>query len=192
MGKVGSDATARACWSAGLPTYHINSLDSEFIIKMANEAISRKELPAGHIAASMNVIKRKPLNPIYISGVRDPFARNLSAIFENFPATASAEDGLRRFKHNNRNVATGWFDREFHGQLGIDVYETPFDHELRMSRGENWLIFRNDCDDEQKSQILSEIFHTEVIVKRVNAAASKPIAAAYASAKSRPDFLNRL
>lgn len=56
MGKVGSQSIDIAAEKAGLPSYHIHTLDRGQIKWQVKWAFERDKLPPGHIATSMYLL----------------------------------------------------------------------------------------------------------------------------------------
>lgn len=192
MGKVASSSVSRAVLDAGLPCHDIHSLVPEYLRRTAIQWLEKGAYPPPHICTSMAhrdrlLIKRRSC--VYISLVRDPISRNLSAFFQNLhlqnDELKNEINPLRLFekfvKDYHHSIPLTWFDREFEGQIGIDVYETPFDHENRYVyiKSKNTVLFRTDCPDETKSAVLSRVLGREIIIRRQNDGAKKNYAERY-------------
>jgi hypothetical protein len=140
--------------------------------------------------------------------VRNPIEQTLSAYFENFAyfrksMTGDEADPETVFSHfigsYPHQSVLRWFDRELRAQLGIDVYKHPFDHGARYVwlREQGIMIFRADCPDEVKSEVLSDIFESDITVTRSNEGHSKKnIGLLYAQVKTiaayDENFLNKM
>ena len=104
-----------------------------------------------------------------ITLVRDPFARNISAFFENSASIAAAptdQDAAMEYlqkaflAETNLSHADYWFKEEFNRALGLDI----FAHEYDPARG--WcrfssapydvLVLDTSLPDEEKSRCISE------------------------------------
>ncbi|SMY09213.1 putative capsular polysaccharide synthesis family protein [Flavimaricola marinus] len=186
MGKVASSSTSTAILKAGLPCHDIHTLEPDSLRETAQSWLARNEFPPPHICVSMAhrdrlLIKRQRC--LYITLVRDPLARNLSAFFQNLDQQnveiREEQDVMRMFENFQKTYAhstpLSWFDREFKGQLGIDVFSRPFDIERRAIhlKSANTIIFRVDCPDFQKSQILSRILGRKIDIQRANDSENK-------------------
>ncbi|MEZ5891633.1 MAG: putative capsular polysaccharide synthesis family protein [Parvularculaceae bacterium] len=189
MGKVGSDAVARALEKAGAPTHHIHTLDEKYILSEVAKAASAGALPAGHLCASMLLLQRRPANAVYVSSVRDPVARNLSAFFQNLgvfgldeSSSLDAVGGAFVARYNHK-LPLNWFEREFAAHTGANVFGKSFDRAKRFAKGANWIVFRDDCDDAEKSRQLSALIGGKITVKRGNETGAKAAGALYARAK---------
>lgn len=209
MGKVATSAISGAMQRAGLPVHHIHTLDERKLLASAKRSIDQGDFPAPHICESMSWRGRLFTHPdkcLYISLVRDPIARNLSAFFENiknFLGPDYAERPPKQIldifltKYNHQGPLT-WFDREFKAQLGIDVYATPFDKKAKYVRlqGSNTLIFRADCPDDVVARILSESLGQRILVTPENVSATKAYGDTYkqikAIARFAPKFLDTM
>lgn len=197
MGKVGSTAVAEAISCALLPCHHIHTLDRRVAFATLKRSLKAPHVPPRHVYISL-LLRGQLANRrrcLYISMVRNPIERNLSAYFENFAhfrklIVGDANDPGTVFAHFRTDYPHAktltWFDREFHDQIGIDIYKDPFDHEARYAwlPNQNTLIFRTDCPDEQKSAVLSDIFNRDIKVTRINEGHEKPSGSLYAKVKS--------
>lgn len=186
MGKVGSMAIEAAIKRAGLPCHEIHTLDDAALMRMAKSAIEAGRFPPRHVCTAMAWKAEELSRPdrcLYISPVREPIERNLSAYFHNLPAnlaTGEPSELLARFVAGySHRVPVIWFDREFGAQLGIDVYSEPFDHAAKWSRVGNVLLIRSDADDKTKSAVLSKALGKKIEVRRSNVAANKRYADLY-------------
>lgn len=152
MGKVGSESLVKSLAALGLDdsVHHIHLLEPAtveatlaevektgrvFPVQLKHSLVIREYLDSG----------REP-RPAIISGVRDPIAQKISGIFQNIPLRypeliddSGKWDESRIFDHvfgtiNNYDPASDWnsiwFDHQFNGGLGIDVYQYPFDQQL--------------------------------------------------------------
>ena len=186
MGKVGSTAIAAALHRAGLDCYHIHSLTPKQLVTQASQYLTRGKLPPLHVSAAMAFRRglwTQPGRCLYISAVRDPLSRNLSAYFENVKAQEgepwNEKGAARHFADFVANYPPGlplsWFDREFKAQLGIDIYKHDFDRERRWSYypEHRTVLFRIDCPDTVKSRVLSDLLGCEITIERENDSAGK-------------------
>jgi hypothetical protein len=209
MGKVGSSAVADALLRAGLPCHHIHTLNRSALLARLKRSFKAGQLPPRHVYVSL-LLRRRLTNRrrcIYISMVRNPIERNLSAYFEEFAhfrrqIKGDADDPETVFSHflhkYAHSASLNWFDRELRDQVGIDVYQQQFDYDARYAwlARDKTLILRADCPDERKSAILSEIFDTEITVRRSNEGEQKARGPLYAKVKELAaydhKFLNRM
>ncbi len=185
MGKVGSDAMARALEKTNIATFHLHTLARRQVIGRVAKFTENGRLPPAHLTASLLFLRRKPLDPVFISSVRDPVARNLSAFFQNrdaleFDETAEVDEVCARFiDQYPHDLPLDWFDREFGKHAGVDVYSKAFDHKRLFVRGDDWIVFRADCPDALKSRELTALVGVKVAVKRGNETGDKAEGALY-------------
>lgn len=209
MGKVASSSVSDAIIAAGLPCYDIHSLNPEYLQRTARSWLERGEYPPPHICVSMAhrdrlLVKRKKC--LYISLVRDPIARNLSAFFQNLhlePMHIRTEENPQKlFDHfvNNygHSVPMTWFEREFETQLSIDIFSKPFDREKKFVRlpGKHVVLFRVDCPDDVKGRVLTQELGRKITIRRQNDSANKDYFEKYGAikdfAKFPESFLSRI
>lgn len=201
MGKVASSSVSGAILASGLPCYDVHSLNPDYIKKTAQSWLNRGEYPPPHICVSMafrdRIFTRKS-RCLYITLVRDPLARNLSAFFQNLHHQSefvrNEEDPqslFEYFRHTyNHNLPLTWFDREFKKQLGLDALKLPFDPARRYAYHptHNLLIFRTDCPDEEKGRVLSEVLGRPITVTRENDGLNKDYRDRYERVKEVAKF----
>lgn len=201
MGKVGSSAVFRALERANLTGFHIHYLEAKMLLEMAHRRISVGTFPPGHVATSMAIRDRalkKPANWLFITMVREPISRNLSAFFQNFDryktdvrdvndADGVLEDFTRIY---DQDIPLTWLDQELRDQLGIDVYAHPFpkDERFLYLSEHRTLIFRDDCPDSVKRTVLSDLLKREITVERDNSGAGKKYGDLYAKVKQKASF----
>jgi hypothetical protein len=200
MGKVASSSISAAILRAGLPCHDIHTLNPEGLRQTAQDWLERGEFPPPHVCVSMAHRDRlfvKTQRCLYITLVRDPIARNLSAFFQNlaldvdFRDEAKALPLFRRFMETyTHNQPVSWFNREFRDQLGIDVFERPFDPATGHVhiRGKNTVIFRVDCDDAVKGAVLSDLLGCRIEIGRENDGDTKEYRERYEAVKSLAVF----
>ena len=115
--------------------------------------------------------------PVFvICPVRDPVSRNVSSFFQNFKRDTGFEISekpwttpelvelfLRCYPHND---CLEWFDRNFRGTFGIDVFSEPFPVERKWNvyrRGSvKALVFCSDLDHAEQLAIVSEFLSCEI------------------------------
>ncbi len=174
MGKVGSASVARALAAAALPALHVHTLAPEEIARVG--ALHRRASGRFGIGYTWYVGRAvgdrlragsgAPRLPV-ITLVRDPIAREVSAIFQSpglhaaglvdargrfdvtrvlahLEASLQAEDACR--------YVFEWFAREIQPVLGIDVLAAPFDRErgyaiLEGARARLLVLRTEDLDD---------------------------------------------
>jgi len=188
MGKVASSAISTAIRRTGRLVHDIHTLNDEVLMREMRVALEENRFPNPHICVSMAWKTREIASPqrcVYISLVRDPVARNISAYFQNLgrfnDALAAAGNGeaealladfMARYPHL---FPVEWYDREYRQHLDIDIYDGRFRLEkgYQISHHERVVIFRVDTPDQVKSEVLTRVLGFEVDVQRANEAANK-------------------
>lgn len=133
----------------------------------------------------------------FITLVRDPFARNLSAFFQNIdvfmdnPTKATAKEIVAAFmKRYRQQLPLEWFDRQVRDPLGIDV----FTHEFDASEGygtieferHRMLILRHESSTAKKRQLVGDFLDVPMPeLTRVNTTSGKRTGAQYAAVKKQ-------
>lgn len=179
MGKVASSSVTQAIVRASVRCHDIHTLDPQHLLKMARARLDRGEYPPFHVCVSMawEAEIRDTNGCVYISLVRDPIARNISAYFQNFPISAEraemplkvAEEVVAAFRERYPHpYPARWFDNEFRRFLGIDIYSVPFDRIRRNVATEQFLLMRTDLNDAEKSRLLSKAIGSRIHVERQN------------------------
>jgi len=201
MGKVASTAISQAIIAAGLPCTDVHTLNRAQLMRRVFGTVARGHIPQRHLRDalwSQRKLTRQKHRYLYISLVRDPIARNLSAYFEN-RHFLSAHDRqitdphqvLAHFHatYTHRQPLT-WFAREFETQLGIDVYAQAFPQQQKFSydAATNTVIFRTDCPDATKSAVLSQLLARDITVGRSNLGTQSDYHALYAQVQATASF----
>lgn len=133
MGKVGSTSLYhRYKKMVGFPVLHTHKLAASQgeLEKYVVERVGAESRLRGHLVHSMitrEILEHSAVPALVLSAVRDPFARNISAFFQNLPKKDFAELTVKKlitkfFDDYPQDIPTTWFDREFLEPLGIDVY----------------------------------------------------------------------
>jgi hypothetical protein len=134
----------------------------------------------------------------YITVVREPLSRNISAFFEGFhhftgrKPSSKPEDQpeqakifLEQYPHER---ILNFFDLEYKTMLGLDVFAQPFPHEqgyqtLTFERGD-LLILRTESDDTLKEQAIKQYLDLpDFRLRRANVREEQGDAAAYRAFK---------
>lgn len=195
MGKVASKSIAVSLSRvAGIRVFHFHLLSPENY----PEAERLQRTLTGYLDVSyliepsrivFNGLVRAGHKLKIISLVREPIARNISAFFQNLDLLCrtnlahtkiSLEELMRRFKESNfHHEPLRWFDEEFYGATGIDIYKTQFRYDLgyeRLSTEQfDVLIIRHDLSDELKAKLIGELVGIEGFqLTRNNTAETKP------------------
>src|SRR5689334_13265990 len=207
MGKVASSSVTEAIRRNGRQVYDIHSLRADKLRARAQSYLDRGAFPTAWVCEAMawrDSLLAHPRLCFYITLVREPIGRNLSAFFQNLETNAgpdalskSPEELLDIFINSYPHTYVHrWFDLEFHGELGIDVYSEHFEPAARFARlsAAPALVFRVDCDDATKGHQISKALGFTVEVGRSNDGSVKAYADKYAefkrSARFPDDFLD--
>lgn len=195
MGKVGSTAIATAlkkrndCFA-----FQFHRLRSEYCGSFWNP--DRRSWLS--YSLKKNIIE-KGLPVKIITLVRDPFARNISAFFEN-PETETflknhvgntlfMEDLINRFvEASNHQANELWFTNEFQSVLGIDIFSWPFNKlrgwDIYSQAPFEILVLKVTLPDEEKACRISEFLGIpDVRIERDNQTSDKSIKDIYKAFK---------
>ncbi len=199
MAKVGTRALAQGIRDAGFPCPEVHTLGREAMLAQVKPAVDAGELPSDQLIETMALKRRldgKSIKrPFYITAVRDPIARNISAFFQNHKQNLPAIDVrnsdvdtahrafeifIRTYPHH---LPLNWLDSNVLPQTGIDVYQAPFDPNKRYVRCGRVLLFRIDCPDAVKGAVLSETLGRQITIGRTNESADKRYSGLYEKVK---------
>lgn len=195
MGKVASKSIAVSLSEhVGLRVFHLHLLDPAYY----QEAVRSQRILTGYQDVSHLI---EPSRIVFdglvrighklkiISLVREPIARNISAYFQDLDSwlrvyhahtRVSLDDLMQKFKESYfHHEPLRWFDEEFYGATGIDIYKTQFRYDLgyeRLSTEQfDVLIIRHDLSDELKAKLIGELVGIEGFqLTRNNTAETKP------------------
>ena len=130
-----------------------------------------------------------------ITGVREPVALAVSAMFENyayaFPTGPEALTACREavLKPKTLHYLQSWFDLELKRMLGLDVYQQPFSPARGFAIYENALarvlVFRFEALGRAREMLRDFCGLEAPAVPRQNAGATKPYAEAYRYVRER-------
>lgn len=196
-GKDGGTSVAQATRAAGLECHLFHRLSPADLKREMRAALERDHLPLPHIsiaAALRPTLIENTRDMRYIVMVRDQLERTLSALFETMhrrhDEISKNSDPAQIFDtwrtHTNHTHGLGWFDREYHDQLGIDVLGLPFDKEQRFTHypEHKLLVMRIDCGAAVKDAQISAHLGRPVHLGRANVGSQKGYASAYAAVKN--------
>jgi hypothetical protein len=183
MGKVGSSSLYAALERSGaFDAYQTHNFLSR------HEPQRMHERHAHHV---VNTLIPQGRSMRFISGVRDPMARNISAFFHNMPAdVTTVDEALERFAvqvEQELQVTRHWFDQQVRSVLGIDVFEreADFSHGGHVVAG-NFLILRLEDPQEARERAVARFLDLETFsMPRMNVGSEKPYSALYAEFKQR-------
>lgn len=201
MGKVASTALNAAFSNAGLPSHHIHNLDTATLLNLAMPDMEAGRLPLKHISQSMaykSEYREHPERFLFISLVRDPVARNISAFFQNLYISeekagveTDVEALFERFQSTYaHSLPLFWFDQQFYKHLGINIYDHAFDKENKCQYlpKKNTLLLRVDCPRADKEKLLTEIFKLPIHIPDANVGERKNYSDRYKAFKAHARF----
>lgn len=166
MGKVGSLSVVRSLRAYGIaPVFHVHRLHPVNRAAMREVMLNRDWNEAPEATWIYRHILQQQRPAKFISLVREPVGRNVSAFFQNLEvitglsreAAAHKADTLNTLflKTYNHHVPLTWFDDELRETLGIDVYAQPFPKEqgyIELRNGPfELLVLRTELPDAEKA-----------------------------------------
>lgn len=176
MGKVGSLAVVRGLQAHGVrPVFHAHCIYPARIQKVYEDILKQSRIAAAKRRQELEngldlyyevIARQRPTR--FISLVREPIGRNVSAFFQNldvfFPEGVPTDNlhqvytrFLERYPHD---LPLTWFEEEFQVTLGIDVYAEPFPREegaLRLKRGPfEVLLLKMELPGTQKDHLIAD------------------------------------
>lgn len=197
MGKVGSTSYARCLEQfPGLDVHHTHRLNpgenQEMLESFLDKGLLKLALRERRWQAIYDFLQNHRGCVYFISAIRDPIARNMSAFFQNLHLSDSKnaapliEQFFTCYPHR---VPLDWFETQFHQTFGINVLEKPFSKELGWSsfqeKGYHCLIMTAESSETQKIQALNEFLVTDLKeIPRENSGDSKDYAHIYKKFKN--------
>ena len=180
MGKVASSSIYKAlkkrndCYG-----FHTHRLT----LTKANDNLNKRGRHS--ISLAEHLIKPKRPTKI-ITLVRDPFARNISAYFENNEKAkapnldtnqinALIDDFIENGNHNHNQ---NWYDNEFKKALDIDIFAYEFDRERGWSTFKQGpfevLVLKTNLPDSEKTKQIAKFTGIEdLVIDRINETGAK-------------------
>lgn len=200
MGKVGSSTVSTSLKAAGLNCLDIHFLAPDRIVTALEAHMNNddlREIPR-HFVDSIHAYNavRKQERVKLITLVREPVARNISAVFQNLPKKLEGDEAaiLERLANYPTRSPDFWFENDFIPTSGVDVFadevaadlDREADH-FRFERGNlDVLVLKLEADDARKSEILSDFLGARIALERANEAARKWYYNAYKSIVADP------
>lgn len=197
MGKVGSSSIRDSLKSGGIhPVFHVHRMNPRNIEAVRNTYLRRgqKALNEGVGVFLYKNICQKNKKAKFITIVREPISRNMSAFFQNYEIFTGCKYKATNFQlkelidlflsHYSHDVPLTWFDVEMKEVLGIDVYRYPFPKEIGyviIREGSfEILLFKVEISDAIKEKAISEFLDiTDFRLKRHNVARDKEYSETY-------------
>lgn len=198
MGKVASSSIYKAlkkrndCYG-----FHTHCLT----LTKANDSTSNLDKRGRHsISLAEHIIKPQRPTKI-ITLVRDPFARNISAYFENNEKAKApnldtnqinslVEDFIENSNHNHNQ---NWYDNEFKKALNIDIFAYEFDRERGWSTFKQGpfevLVLKTNLPDSEKTKQIAKFTGIEdLVINRINETGAKKTTSCYKQFKEMIQF----
>lgn len=182
MGKVGSTTISKSLLESGKFCFDIHTLDRELLLSRLQQNVDAGTIPSTHISQSQFLYYkfRSTSKVKIITLIRDPFSRNISAVFQNLqqsngtPSLAQIQHLIERY---DVPFACNWIDREILKNTNIDLYDKPFSPQDKYSvikEGQfEILTIRTDLDDRIKAGIISDFVQRPITIQKHNAAENK-------------------
>ena len=197
MGKVGSSSVVESLQRVDMRlVFHVHRMNPHNIQQVREECLRNNQAPMNEDLGETlyrKVIERGK-KAKFITLVREPIGRNISAFFENFSrftdvdyekSNYGTEELIELFMNRyNHEVPLTWFDVEMKETLGIDVYKHDFPKEkgyLRV-KGANseLLILKLETDDSIKEKAITEFLDTgDFMLNRSNMGSEKAYSETY-------------
>jgi hypothetical protein len=197
MGKVGSSSVMNSLHWCGVATvFHVHRLNPDNIERVRQEYLTHGlTAPDESLGERLyaDIVKRQR-RAKFITLVREPISRNISAFFENFKRFTGVEYGdgdlgveelvsifVEEYRHL---VPLTWFDVEVKQTLGINVYEHPFpkDRGYLSIKKESFelLILKLEIADSIKEEVVAQFLDIDNFrLTRANVAQDKDYAQTY-------------
>ena len=165
MGKVGSSSIYYSLMKH-LPfsrVYHNHFLSPHWLEKVLPGTKFTRDIRLGKSTLS-RISSSDRLN-LFIITVRDPVARDLSNIIQNYDKknidiyNLTPTNLCAIISDEKHNFGRDWFDTEFKGYFGIDIKSVPFDKKLGYSiydidKNNRLLIVKLECLDSVFSEAI--------------------------------------
>jgi hypothetical protein len=182
MGKVGSSTVANYFRSEGIFEWHIHRFYDTPVHRVANKNIVLKIIDRSLLMMAKMYCKEIKV----VTGIRDPFKRDVSMFFHNYEVYYSNTELTKKnlpqivsiFKDNFPIAASvNWFDEEFKKAIGVDVYKFQFSNDkgfLQIKQGKfDILIFEMTKIDVLLNEFKDFFEDDNYVLKRVNTASNK-------------------
>lgn len=133
MGKVGSSTIRKSIEALDLEVYNAHFLSDVGINKRKKMNPHRYAKPIEKAENIIRIVKTTAKRIKIITVVREPIAREISNLFENWKwelddiEKASIETLSDFLKERHPSWVLKWFDTEFKNYTNINIYDFPFD-----------------------------------------------------------------
>jgi hypothetical protein len=183
MGKVGASTVSTSLRTAGFACLDIHFWAPERILASLKNSLDDPdiEIIPEHIIDSIlvrNALTRQGRLKI-VSLIRNPIMRNISAVFQNMPASAAGDFDriMERLRAYSVRTPDHWFEADFIPTTGIDIFAAGFDrgadHYKFSNDAFDILLMKLEAPDARKADLLREFMNHPVEVVRANVADRK-------------------
>lgn len=198
MGKVASSSISHSLSAHSLLNFQVHRLEPQQVLELLQLLATHPDfshlqkrnisgtqnksfkLPT-HLTDSLQVMKAiKEQKPIkLISLIREPVARNISALFQNLPKDLMNDPDaiIERLRQYPINIPDNWFAKDFIPVTGLDVLSMELDRSADHFRFRNnqfdVIILKTTVTDERKSELISDFLGQKIVIQRANEAKNK-------------------
>lgn len=199
MGKVASSTISYSLWGSGIDCLDIHLLTPKRIYREINSRVdngANEALPP-HLISSLianNSLLHFDRIKI-ITLIRDPVARNISAVFQNLPPAPTLNDKtvMDAIAAYNPHTPDLWFQTEFIPITGIDIFRETIDptqsHFRFVNEKFDVLMLKIETPNPEKAKILSDFLGDEITIHDKNIAGQKWYGDKYKEIKENPSHL---
>lgn len=199
MGKVGSSTVSQSLRTAGLQCLDVHVLGESRIVAALSKAFKDPDtdIIPEHLADSIfahNAIRRQERVRM-ISLIRNPIARNISAVFQNLPERLADDRGeiMKRLRSYSVRTPDHWFKNEFIPVTGVDVFHKKIDSaadHFRFSNGKfDILLIKLETSDARISRLISDFVEADIELTRANEASGKWYGPIYREIIANPECI---
>jgi hypothetical protein len=198
MGKVGSTTISHSLHRAGIPCLDVHFLNPARLQLYMQDNLRRGGSLPRHFGESIihNFIRQKwPRRRIlYITLVREPVARNLSAVFQNLskqtpPTVEEIQSEIRKYPVR---LPDQWFADELFATTGLNYGSVMLRegamHSIVKRNRFSLLTLKLGIGDLEAGEIVSDFVQAKVKIKRINEAPTKWYAELYQTVVSERLF----
>lgn len=187
MGKVGSTSISRSLRTAGLECFDVHFLEQTRLLDMLKTQLDNphRAFISDNLFESLGTLNastlartnKKKIKFVYM--IREPIARNISAVFQNLPrARGDDPDAVRSALQNYPvTIPDAWFRDDFNKYFGVDVFSMSFDKTSQYftisTDAADVLILKCEADDSEKADVLSDFLGTPISITRQNASKTR-------------------
>lgn len=195
-GKDSGTSVTKAVQAAGLQGFHFHRLQPKALKARMRAALDNDQLPPAYISMAAGLRQRlinRDIEVRFVALVRDQLERTLAALFQTMhtrqdgvSAKNAPEEIFETWRLRTDHIyGLQWFEHEYRDQLGIDVYDRPFDKAQRyqLYPEHQLLVLRIDCEPDVRDRALSAHLGRDIRVGQHNIGSQKSYADAYSAVK---------